>query len=47
MGVNNRQYSSIRQAAASDAVARYRDIVKRFSFQGDAAFVNPEIYKFL
>jgi len=28
-------------------VARYRDTVKRLYFRGDAAFANPEIYKFL
>jgi hypothetical protein len=28
-------------------VARYRDMVKRLYFRGDAAFANPEIYEFL
>jgi hypothetical protein len=28
-------------------VIRYRDIVKRLYFRGDAAFANPEIYEFL
>jgi hypothetical protein len=28
-------------------VARYRGIVKRFYFRGDAAFANPEMYEFL
>jgi hypothetical protein len=28
-------------------IARYRGIVKRLYFRGDAAFANPEIYKFL
>jgi hypothetical protein len=28
-------------------VARYRGIVKRLYFRGDAAFANPEIYEFL
>jgi hypothetical protein len=28
-------------------IARYRDTVKRLYFRGDAAFANPEIYKFL
>jgi hypothetical protein len=28
-------------------IARYRDIVKRRYFRGDAAFANPEIYEFL
>jgi Transposase DDE domain group 1 len=29
------------------AIARYRGIVKRLYFRGDAAFANPEIYEFL
>ena len=28
-------------------VARYRGIVNRLYFRGDAAFANPEIYEFL
>src|SRR5215469_4288798 len=28
-------------------MARYRGIVKRLYFRGDAAFANPEIYEFL
>jgi hypothetical protein len=28
-------------------VTRYREIVKRLYFRGDAAFANPEIYEFL
>jgi hypothetical protein len=28
-------------------VARYRGIVKRLYFRGDAAFANPEMYEFL
>jgi hypothetical protein len=28
-------------------IARYRGIVKRLYFRGDAAFANPEIYEFL
>ena len=28
-------------------IARYRSIVKRLYFRGDAAFANPEIYEFL
>ena len=28
-------------------IARYRGIVKRLYFRGDAAFANPEMYKFL
>ena len=28
-------------------IIRYRGIVKRLYFRGDAAFANPEIYEFL
>jgi hypothetical protein len=28
-------------------IARYRDMVKRRYFRGDAAFTNPDIYEFL
>jgi len=28
-------------------IARYRGIVKRLYFRGDAAFANPEMYEFL
>jgi hypothetical protein len=34
-------------AVLEPVVARYRDIVKRLYFRGDAAFANPEIYEFL
>jgi hypothetical protein len=34
-------------AALEPVVARYRGIVKRLYFRGDAAFANPEIYDFL
>ena len=35
------------RAVLEPVVARYRDIVKRLYFRGDAAFANPEIYEFL
>ena len=35
------------RAVLEPVVARYRDIVKRLYFLGDAAFANPEIYEFL
>jgi len=28
-------------------VGRYRGVVKRLYFRGDAAFANPELYEFL
>ena len=34
-------------AVLEPVVARYRRIVKRLYFRGDAAFANPEIYEFL
>jgi hypothetical protein len=34
-------------AVLEPVVARYRCIVKRLYFRGDAAFANPEIYEFL
>jgi Transposase DDE domain group 1 len=34
-------------AVLKPVVVRYRGIVKRFYFRGDAAFANPEIYEFL
>jgi hypothetical protein len=34
-------------AVLEPVVARYRNIVKRLHFRGDAAFANPEIYEFL
>jgi hypothetical protein len=35
------------RAELEPVVARYRGIVKRLYFRGDAAFANPEIYEFL
>src|SRR6202165_4310198 len=35
------------RAVREPVIARYRGIVKRLSFRGDAAFANPEIYEFL
>jgi hypothetical protein len=35
------------RAVLEPVVARYRGIVKRRYFRGDAAFANPEIYEFL
>jgi hypothetical protein len=35
------------RAALEPVVARYRGIVKRLYFRGDAAFANPDIYEFL
>jgi hypothetical protein len=35
------------RAVLEPVMARYRDIVKRLYFRGDAAFANPEIYEFL
>jgi hypothetical protein len=35
------------RAVLEPVVARYRGIVKRLYFRGDAAFANPEIYEFL
>jgi DDE family transposase len=35
------------RAMLEPVVARYRGIVKRLYFRGDAAFANPEIYEFL
>jgi hypothetical protein len=34
-------------AVLEPVIARYRGIVKRLYFRGDAAFANPEIYEFL
>ena len=34
-------------AVLAPVVARYRSVVKRLYFRGDAAFANPEIYEFL
>ena len=34
-------------AVLEPVVARYRGIVKRLYFRGDAAFANPEMYEFL
>ena len=33
--------------AVEPVIVRYRGIVKRLYFRGDAAFANPEIYEFL
>jgi hypothetical protein len=35
------------RAVLQPVVARYRGVVKRLYFRGDAAFANPEIYEFL
>ena len=35
------------RAVLEPVVARYRGVVKRLYFRGDAAFANPEIYEFL
>jgi hypothetical protein len=35
------------RAVLEPVVARYRRIVKRLYFRGDAAFANPEIYEYL
>jgi len=35
------------RAVLKPVIARYRGIVKRLYFRGDAAFANPEIYEFL
>jgi hypothetical protein len=35
------------RAVLEPVVARYRGIVKRLYFRGDAVFANPEIYEFL
>ena len=35
------------RAVLGPVVARYRGIVKRLYFRGDAAFANPEMYEFL
>jgi len=35
------------RAVLESVVARYRRIVKRLYFRGDAAFANPEMYEFL
>ena len=35
------------RAVLEPVVTRYRDIVKRLYFRGDAAFANPEMYEFL
>jgi hypothetical protein len=35
------------RAVLEPVVARYRGILKRLYFRGDAAFANPEIYEFL
>jgi hypothetical protein len=35
------------RAVLQPVVARYRGVVKRLDFRGDAAFANPEIYEFL
>jgi Transposase DDE domain group 1 len=34
-------------AVLEPVVARYRRVLKRLYFRGDAAFANPEIYEFL
>jgi hypothetical protein len=34
-------------AVLEPVIARYRGIVKRLYFRGDAAFANPEMYEFL
>jgi hypothetical protein len=35
------------RAVLEPVVARYRGVLKRLYFRGDAAFANPEIYEFL
>src|SRR5438552_18093018 len=35
------------RAVLEPVIARYRGIVKRLYFRGDAAFANPEMYEFL
>src|SRR3954462_5672572 len=35
------------RAVLEPVVARYRGVVKRLYFRGDAAFANPEMYEFL
>jgi hypothetical protein len=35
------------RAALEPVIIRYRGIVKRVYFRGDAAFANPEVYEFL
>ena len=35
------------RAVLEPVIARYRGIVKRLYFRGDAAFANPEIYEVL
>jgi len=35
------------RAALEPVIARYRGIVKRLYFRGDAAFANPEMYEFV
>jgi len=35
------------RAVLEPVIARYRDIVRRLYFRGDAAFANPEMYEFL
>src|ERR1700681_2244336 len=35
------------RAVLKPVIARYRSVVKRLYFRGDAAFANPEIYEFL
>jgi hypothetical protein len=35
------------RAVLEPVITRYRGIVKRLYFRGDAAFANPEIYEFL
>jgi hypothetical protein len=35
------------RAVLEPVIVRYRGIVKRLYFRGDAAFANPEIYEFL
>ena len=35
------------EAVLKPVVARYRGMVKRLAFRGDAAFANPEMYEFL
>jgi hypothetical protein len=35
------------RALLEPVIARYRGIVKRLYFRGDAAFANPEMYEFL
>jgi hypothetical protein len=35
------------RAVLEPVIVRYRSMVKRLYFRGDAAFANPEIYEFL